>query len=284
MNSDIINNSFNKAFNRALGGGLSGSLAMVSQVSTLMWLRTIMNYQYVNGTGFKESFRTLYSQGGIKRLYRGYPIAIINAPLFRFGDTAANIGVLELTKNSNLPLSVTTGIASVGAASWRVLLMPVDTLKLNYQVNGTLDLLKSNIKSNGPKVLYNGSLAAFSSTLIGHYPWFVTYNYLNQYFPETKNDSTCDKLIKRASIGLGASLVSDTSSNFIRVIKTIKQTTHNTMTYKETVRHLTEKEGYSWIFRGLKTKLITNGINGIMFSVTWKYFQNLFEKSEAKVY
>ena len=27
------------------------------------------------------------------RLYRGYPIAIINAPLFRFGDTAANIGI-----------------------------------------------------------------------------------------------------------------------------------------------------------------------------------------------
>ncbi len=274
MNNDILNKSFNKA----MGGGLSGSLAMVSQVSTLMWLRTIMNYQYVNGTSFKESFKTLYSQGGIKRLYRGYSIAIINAPLFRFGDTAANIGVLEATKGSGLPLSVTTGIASVCAASWRVLLMPADTLKLNYQVNGSLDLLKSNIKSTGPKVLYNGSVAAFSSTLIGHYPWFVTYNYLNKYFPESKNDSTRDKLIKRASIGLGSSLVSDTSSNFVRVIKTIKQTSHNTMSYKETVKVLTEKEGYRWIFRGLKTKIITNGLNGIMFSITWKYFQESFQK------
>jgi hypothetical protein len=272
MNNDILNKSFNKA----IGGGLSGSLAMVTQVSTLMWLRTIMNYQYVNGTLFKESFKTLYSQGGIKRLYRGYPIAIINAPLFRFGDAAANIGVLELTKNSGLPLSVTTGIASVCAASWRVLFMPADTLKLNYQVNGSLDILKSNIKSNGSKVLYNGSLAAFSSTLIGHYPWFVTYNYLNKYYPENKNDSTSDKLIKRASIGLCSSLVSDTSSNFVRVIKTIKQTTHNSMSYKETVKVLTEKEGYGWVFRGLKTKIITNGLNGIMFSVTWKYFQEYF--------
>jgi hypothetical protein len=48
------------------------------------------------------------------------------------------------------------------------------------------------------------------------------------------------------------------------------------MTYKETVKTLTAKEGYSWIFRGLKTKLITNGLNGIMFSVTWKYFQEAF--------
>ena len=26
---------------------------------------------------------------------------------------------------------------------------------------------------------------------------------------------------------------------------------------------------------GLKTKIVTNGLNGIMFSITWKYFQDL---------
>ena len=31
---------------RALGGGIAGSMAMVVQVSTLMWMRTTMNYQY----------------------------------------------------------------------------------------------------------------------------------------------------------------------------------------------------------------------------------------------
>ena len=272
MNTDILNKSFEKA----LGGGLSGSMAMVTQVSTLMWLRTIMNYQYVNGGTFNSSIKTLYSQGGILRLYRGYSFAIINAPLFRFGDTAANIGVLEATKHLDLPLSIKTGIASLGAASWRVLLMPMDTLKLNYQVNGSLNSLKSNIKQNGVKVIYNGSIAAFSSTLIGHYPWFVTYNYLNKYFPESKNDSTIDKLGKRASIGLFSSIISDTTSNFVRVIKTIKQTSANTISYRETVNNLYAKEGYSWIFRGLKTKIITNGLNGIMFSITWKYFQEYF--------
>jgi len=274
MNNDILNKSFNKA----IGGGLSGSMAMATQVTTLMWLRTIMNYQYVNGTNFKSSFKTLYSQGGILRLYRGYPVAIINAPLFRFGDTAANIGILSATQHLDLPLSIKTGIASIGAASWRMLLMPLDTLKLNYQVNGNLNILKNNINSNGYKVLYNGSLAAFSSTLIGHYPWFLTYNYLNHYFPESKNDSTLDKLFKRASIGLYSSVISDTTSNFVRVIKTIKQTSGNTLSYNETVKYLWEKEGFYWMFRGLRTKIITNSINGIIFSISWKYYQEIMMK------
>ena len=276
MNNDLIQKSFNKA----IGGGLSGSMAMATQVTTLMWLRTVMNYQYVNGTPFKASFNTLYKDGGLLRLYRGYPIAIVNAPLFRFGDTAANIGILEATKHLDLPISVKTGIASVGAASWRMILMPLDTLKLNYQVNGNLNILKTNINSNGYKVLYNGSFAAFSSTLIGHYPWFVTYNYLTHYFPESKEDSTIDKLSSRATIGLCASVISDSSSNFVRVIKTIKQTTMNSLSYKDTVKYLYEKEGYSWIFRGLKTKIMTNSINGIIFSITWKYYQDLFTKNE----
>jgi len=276
MNNDLIQTSFNKA----IGGGFSGSMAMATQVTTLMWLRTIMNYQYVNGTTFKSSFKTLYKDGGILRLYRGYPIAIVTAPLFRFGDTAANIGILEATKHLDLPISVKTGIASVGAASWRMILMPLDTLKLNYQVNGNLNILKTNINSNGSKVLYNGSFAAFSSTLIGHYPWFVTYNYLTHYFPESSEDNTLDKLTKRATIGLCSSVISDTSSNFVRVIKTIKQTSGNSLSYNQTVNYLYEKEGYSWIFRGLKTKIMTNSINGIMFSITWKYYQDLFNKNE----
>ena len=47
-NQNITNNKliFDKAFNKAIGGGLSGSAAMVIQVSSLMWLRTTMNYQY----------------------------------------------------------------------------------------------------------------------------------------------------------------------------------------------------------------------------------------------
>ena len=271
MNNDIIKKSFDKAIN----GGIAGSLSMITQVSSLMWLRTINNYQYVNGSTFKNSCIKLYNNGGIPRFYRGYPFAIIQAPLSRFGDAAANTGILELTKNTNLPIAAKTGISSICSGFWRIILMPIDTIKSNYQVNGSLNKIKNKYNKNGGKILYNGSMAAFSATVVGHYPWFVTYNYLNHYYPESNSDTTLNKLGKRALIGFSSSVVSDTSSNSIRIVKIIKQTNKNNLSYKDTIRYLYHKDGILWIFRGLKTKLFTNGLNGIMFSITWKYFQDL---------
>ena len=264
--TDIIKNSINV--------GLSGSFAMITQVSTLMWLRTIMNYQYVNGTTFKVSFKKLYSEGGILRLYRGYPLALTIGPISRFGDTACNSAILQLTKDSNLPLSIKTGLASVSAGLWRILILPLDAVKVNYQVNGSLNTLRSKIKANGFRTLYNGGIAQSSATIIGHYPWFVTYNYLNNYFPSKEIDTKLERLGRAGSIGLASSIVSDTVSNSVRVLKIYKQTDKNNLTYSQIVNHLYKKEGIVWIFRGLKTKIFTNGLNSIMFSISWKYFQD----------
>ena len=85
-----------KAAKKAIGGGLSGALAGVIQVLLLMWLRTTMNYQYRYGTSTKEALKRLWGEGGIGRLYQGVGFAIFQTPLSRFGDTAANTGVLEL--------------------------------------------------------------------------------------------------------------------------------------------------------------------------------------------
>ena len=52
------------------------------------------------------------------------------------------------------------------------------------QVEGSIKNLVAKMKSNGPRVLYNGSIATSSATMIGHYPWFMTYNYLNIYLPK----------------------------------------------------------------------------------------------------
>jgi len=41
-----------KAGKRALGGGLPGFVAMILQVVLLMWLRTLVNYQYSRGVSF----------------------------------------------------------------------------------------------------------------------------------------------------------------------------------------------------------------------------------------
>ena len=51
---------FTKAFKRAIGGGLAGSSAMIVQITSLMWLRTTMNYQYKNGGTFNQSLKTCF--------------------------------------------------------------------------------------------------------------------------------------------------------------------------------------------------------------------------------
>ena len=129
-----------KAGRRALGGGLSGAAAGVAQVLLLMWLRTTMNYQYRHGTRAAETFRVLYAEGGVRRFYQGLPWALLQTPLTRFGDTAANSGVLLLLSATALgqamPLGLRTAVASTCAALWRVALTPVDTLKTTMQVQG----------------------------------------------------------------------------------------------------------------------------------------------------
>lgn len=58
------------------------------------------------------------------------------------------------------------------------------------------------------------------ATFAGHYPWFATYNTLNAYIatPEDK----FKKLVRNAGIGFTSSVVSDTISNSIRVLKTYR--------------------------------------------------------------
>ncbi len=69
--------------------------------------------------------------------------------------------------------------------------------------------------------------------------------------------------------------MSDCLSNSIRVIKTFKQTAKEKITYKQVVSQIIEKDGLAGIFlRGLQTKLLTNAIQGIAFSVAWKYIQH----------
>jgi len=128
------------AGHRALGGGLSGAVAGVAQVLTLMWLRTAMNYQYRFAGSLEDSLRTLYSQGGVSRFYQGVGWALLQNPLSRFGDTAANTGVLAIFEatafGASVPIGARTAVASGAAALWRVLITPLDTCKTTLQVEG----------------------------------------------------------------------------------------------------------------------------------------------------
>jgi hypothetical protein len=127
------NSIFQKASKRAIGGGKAGASAAVVQVLSLMWLRTSMNRQYRYGGDLVSSLKELWKEGGIPRLYQGLPFAIIQGPLTRFGDTAANVGILVLLdsfeETQSLPLYVKTGLGSLSAGLWRIVLMPIDASK-----------------------------------------------------------------------------------------------------------------------------------------------------------
>jgi hypothetical protein len=64
------------------------------------------------------------------------------------------------------------------------------------------------------------------------------------------------------------------------VIKTTKQTAglgddgKKEISYKEALALVIENDGVLGLFgRGLQTRLLTNAIQGALFSVLWKYFQ-----------
>lgn len=199
----------------ALGGGLSGAagkfalvsrrpkpftislyLAMVLQVLTLMPIRTVMNYQYRYGTSTMAATRTLYADGGWTRYYQGLVAALIQGPVSRFGDTAANAGILALLQSNsymkNLPSLIKTIFASLAAAAFRMILTPIDTVKTTMQTDGKagLVILRSRvcqfsrfcmsnqnwltcllqIKTYGVGSLWWGAIATAAATFVGHYP------------------------------------------------------------------------------------------------------------------
>eukprot|EP00542_Grammatophora_oceanica_P005042 CAMPEP_0194061960 /NCGR_PEP_ID=MMETSP0009_2-20130614/76103_1 /TAXON_ID=210454 /ORGANISM="Grammatophora oceanica, Strain CCMP 410" /LENGTH=251 /DNA_ID=CAMNT_0038713493 /DNA_START=13 /DNA_END=765 /DNA_ORIENTATION=+ len=250
-----------------------------------------MNYQYRYGGSLPDVLSKLWEQGGVGRFYQGLPFALVQGPLTRFGDTAANVGILTLLESldatRDLPLPLKTACGSIAAGSWRIFLMPVDTSKTTMQVEGRegLEKLYNRLQVEGLGPLYQGSVAAATATAVGHFPWFLTFNALNEKLPPAPEGDAFLGLVRSAILGLSASCVSDCCSNSLRVIKTTKQTASldtdeeqksSELSYVDVVRLVIEKDGILGLLgRGLQTRLLTNMIQGAAFSVLWKYFQQI---------
>ena len=141
-----------RCLTRAGSGGLPGAAAGVLQVLTLMWMRTVINYQYRYGTSLAAAISELYRQGGVLRFYQGVSFALVSNPLSRFGMAAANEGAMALRDALPWPMSValTTWVASLLAAVWRMMLTPLDTCKTVLQVEGSggFALLMEKVREN----------------------------------------------------------------------------------------------------------------------------------------
>ena len=97
-------------------------------------------------------------------MYQGVGFAIVQGPLSRFGDTAANALLISLLDSfdpsGNIPIIMRTALASIAAGGWRILIMPIDTAKTCMQVHGDkgIDILRERLKKDGVPTLYLGRL------------------------------------------------------------------------------------------------------------------------------
>ena len=273
-----INNNENNSFIKGLEAGIKGSIAVSAQVSSLMWIRTITNYQYVHGTSFQNTFMTLYNQGGISRFYRGIIPSLIITPLSRFGDTSTNSFALSyLGKETSV--WKTAVLSSVLAGGWRIAILPIENWKTHKQVYGKdgFAVLKNSVKQNGIKELYKGGYAYFGYSVVGNYGWFGTYNFITKKYPIKDNDLLYQKIGKSIFYGISSSLAADTLSNSFRVLKTIKQTDGRNISYKKINNNIIKKEGKLGIFkRGLTTSLMGNSIQAGFFSIIFTYLMGNF--------
>ena len=82
--------------------------------------------------------------------------------------------------------------------------------------------------------------------------------------------------MRRAFIGFVASVVSDSISNSLRVVKTYRQVNETRIGYTDAARAVLSSDGVRGLLgRGLKTRILANGLQGLMFSVLWKFFLDM---------
>merc|ERR1711879_775015 len=87
------------------------------------------------------------------------------------------------------------------------------------------------------------------------------------------------KYVRNAVIGFASAVVSDTCSNSLRVLKTTRQTSIEPIGYLDSAKQIVAAEGLSGLFgRGLKTRILTNGIQGALFTIGWRAISEYLNK------
>merc|ERR1712232_1553404 len=123
------------------------------------------------------------------------------------------------------------------------------------------------------------AMGAMSATLVGHYPWFYTNNRLRESLPQF--DFVCGKYVRNAVIGFFSAAVSETCSSWLRVFQMLRQPPLLPSCYMYMPCYmppghlifLNELFG-----RGLQTRILTNGLQGAMFTISWRAIAEYLSK------
>merc|ERR1719482_1337467 len=122
-------------------------------------------------------------------------------------------------------------------------------MKTSLQVvgEGAFEQVKAKVKTDGFGALYQGALGNALASFAGNYPWFLTFNSLNEALPAAPDGDLAAKLVRTAALGVSAACVSDCVSNSIRVLKT--------------------------------TRLATNALQAVLFTVIWKLLEEQISRT-----
>ena len=151
------------------------------------------------------------------------------------------------------------------------------------QVHGGARALAAKVRAGGPAPSSTATRGPRAPAPLGYYPWFFTYGWLDRRLPRSTEDTPLiARLGRHASMGFAASAVSDTVSNAVRVVKVCRQTHPTPISYIEAARRVISEDGVRGLLgRGLRTKILANGVQGATFSVAWRCIESWW-KNEKK--
>jgi len=92
-------------------------------------------------------------------------------------------------------------------------------------------------------------------------------------------------LLRHAGIGFISSAVSDTLTNSIRVVKTTKQSlaSKHIVSYGDVIFKILSVDGWKGLFgRGLRTRVLGNAIQSVLFTTIWRGLAERRNKKEKK--
>ncbi|OJA16330.1 hypothetical protein AZE42_06578 [Rhizopogon vesiculosus] len=239
-----------------LGGGLSGAAGkfvmvqfigpchnsdvLAAMVLALIPLRTIMNYQYRYGVTMTQAIKVLYADGGWTRYYQGLTAALVLGPVSRFGETAANAGIIAFFESNNT--AVLTIMQIQGEELCHLLHVAQCFRYCRYNIYRSLPNKYSTLRfiPSSPILLQWNSCVPQSSDM-QHRLFLTPFQIL---FAKSHHR------VNGARIG-----------------------------YIEAVYAVIEADGIKGLFgRGLKTRILVNGLQGTMFSMLWKLFSDMWNE------
>lgn len=262
---------------------IAGGIAGVSNVYLTYPLRTVVKVQYVDGKSIIDTFNYILKKNSYKRFYSGINHTIIRVGLGRcceagtytyYKNRKLNDNTIDISNQKFDNVSEISIITSLLKLS----LSPLDTISNSYQVNGDKlgkEYIKNKYKKYGIKSLYYGFTPNLAISFIGHYIWFSSYSYMDYYLQNDKN--VLNKNITNGIIGFSSSVLCDLVVNPLRIIKTIKQSNIDNITYSKIISNTFSNQIDKNVLRGMYLRTFINAFNSSVYVILWKKIESLLK-------